>query len=91
MPKLAAVNSPVELDLYEVRRTIHPRAVHGWFASWRITLVVLTQVAFYGTAWLTWNGRQAVLFDLASRKFYIFGMVLWPQDFIHPLLVWPIL
>ena len=82
MPKLAAVNSPVELELYEVRRTIHPRAVHGWFASWRITLVVLTQVAFYGTAWLTWNGRQAVLFDLASRKFYIFGMVLWPQDFI---------
>ena len=82
MPKLAAVNSPVELELYEVRHTIHPRAVHGWFASWRITLVVLTQVAFYGTAWLTWNGRQAVLFDLASRKFYIFGMVLWPQDFI---------
>ena len=82
MPKLAAVNSPVELELYEVRRTIHPRAVHGWFASWRLTLVVLTQVAFYGTAWLTWNRRQAVLFDLASRKFYIFGMVLWPQDFI---------
>ncbi len=82
LSKLAPAGSPVELDLYEVRRTIHPRAVHGWFASWRITLVVLTQVAFYGTAWLTWNGRQAVLFDLASRKFYIFGMVLWPQDFI---------
>ncbi len=79
---LAPVESPVELDLYEVRRTIHPRAVHGWFASWRITLVVLTQLAFYGTAWLTWNGRQAVLFDLVSRKFYIFGMVFWPQDFI---------
>ncbi len=78
----AAVDSPMELDLYEVRRTIHPRAVHGWFASWRITLVVLTQLAFYGTVWLTWNGRQAVLFDLAARKFYIFGMVFWPQDFI---------
>jgi hypothetical protein len=25
---------------------------------------------------------QAVLFDLAARKFYIFGLVLWPQDFI---------
>jgi polyferredoxin len=37
---------------------------------------------FYGLPWLTWNGRQAVLFDLASRKFYIFGLVLWPQDFI---------
>ncbi len=82
LPKLAPAGSPVEIDLYEVRQTIHPRAVHGWFASWRITLVVLTQLAFYGTAWLTWNGRQAVLFDLAARKFYIFGMVLWPQDFI---------
>ena len=81
-PKLAPVSSPVDLDLYEVRRTIHPRSVHGWFANWRIALVVLTQLVFYGTAWLTWNGRQAVLFDLAARKFYIFGLVFWPQDFI---------
>ena len=81
-PGLAAVNSPVDVDLYEVRRKIYPRAVHGWFASWRVALVLFTQIVFYGMAWLTWNGRQAVLFDLASRKFYIFGMVLWPQDFI---------
>ena len=81
-PKLASAGSPVELDLYEVHRTIHPRAVHGVFANWRIALVALTQLIFYGTAWLSWNGRQAVLFDLAARKFYIFGMVFWPQDFI---------
>jgi cytochrome c oxidase accessory protein FixG len=79
---LAPVSAQVEVDLYEVRRTIHPRAVRGWFANWRIALVVLTQLVFYGTAWLTWNGRQAVLFDLAARKFYVFGMVFWPQDFI---------
>jgi cytochrome c oxidase accessory protein FixG len=78
----APANSAAELDLYEVRSAIYPRAVRGWFASWRITLVALTQLVFYGTAWLTWNGRQAVLFDLAARKFYIFGMVFWPQDFI---------
>ena len=47
-----------------------------------MTLVVLTQLVYYGTPWLVWNGRQAVLFDLAERKFYIFGLVLWPQDFI---------
>jgi cytochrome c oxidase accessory protein FixG len=81
-PKLVAANSPVEVDLYEVRRTIYTRAVHGWFANWRVVLVLFTQVLFYGMAWLTWNGRQAVLFDLVARKFYIFGMVLWPQDFI---------
>jgi len=72
----------VEASLYEVRKQIYPRAVTGWFAWWRVALVLLTQLVFYGTPWLSWNDRQAVLFDLVSRKFYIFGMVLWPQDFI---------
>jgi cytochrome c oxidase accessory protein FixG len=84
----AAVAQPIKLSgeveeaLYEVRKKIYPRAVHGWFAGWRWALVWITQLLFYGTAWMTWNGRQAVLFDLASRKFYIAGLVLWPQDFI---------
>jgi cytochrome c oxidase accessory protein FixG len=74
------VRAEQEQDLYEVRRRIHPRAVHGWFAGWRVALVVLTQFAYYGLPWLTWNGRQAVLFDLGARKFYLFGYVFWPQD-----------
>ena len=73
----------VEEKLYEVRRAIHPRAVHGWFAAWRWLLVWGTQLVFYGTAWLEWNGRQAVLFDIAHRKFYILGLVFWPQDIIY--------
>ncbi len=71
-----------ETSLYEVRQKIYPRAVHGWFARWRLVLVLATQLIFYGLPWLTWNARPAVLFDLAARKFYIFGLVLWPQDFI---------
>ncbi|MCU0974049.1 MAG: cytochrome c oxidase accessory protein CcoG [Burkholderiales bacterium] len=73
----------VEQSLYEVRRKIYPRAVTGWFAGWRWGLVWLTQLVFYGLPWLVWNDRQAVLFDLGARKFYIFGLVLWPQDFIY--------
>ena len=73
----------VEQSLYEIRAKIHPRAVQGWFAAWRWTLVWATQLVYYGIAWLEWNGRQAVLFDLAHRKFYIFGLVFWPQDFIY--------
>jgi cytochrome c oxidase accessory protein FixG len=73
----------VQQSLYEVRRKIYPRAVHGAFARWRWTLVAATQLVFYGLAWLDWNARQAVLFDLVARKFYIFGLVLWPQDFIY--------
>lgn len=73
----------IEESLYEVRRKIYPRAVGGWFAGWRVATVLVTQIVFYGTPWLSWNGRQAVLFDLAARKFYIFGLVFWPQDFIY--------
>jgi len=73
----------VEQALYEVRKTIHPRAVHGWFAGWRWALVWATQIVFYGLAWLPWNGRQAVLLDIAHRKFLIFGLVFFPQDVIY--------
>jgi len=72
-----------ERSLYEVRKKIYPRAVHGWFAAWRWALVWTTQIVFYGGPWLTWNERQAVLFDIVHRKFYLFGLVFWPQDVIY--------
>ena len=78
-----APRDDADATLYEIRRKIYPRAVHGWFARWRWGLVFITQLVYYGTPWLTWNGRQAVLFDLGARKFYIFGVVFWPQDFIY--------
>jgi cytochrome c oxidase accessory protein FixG len=79
----AAAEQLVEQSLYEVRKTIHPRAVHGWFAAWRWALVWATQLVFYGLPWLEWNDRQAVHFDIVHRKFYIFGLVFWPQDIIY--------
>jgi cytochrome c oxidase accessory protein FixG len=78
----AAADDSLEVTLYEVRKKIYPRAVSGVLANWRLALVVITQLVFYGLPWLVWNERQAVLFDLAHRKFYIFGIVFWPQDFI---------
>jgi len=68
--------------LYEIRKKIHPRDVTGVFATARWSLVWLTQILYYGLCWLPWNDRQAVLFDLTARKFYIFGLVFWPQDVI---------
>ncbi len=79
----ATAAEPVEQALYEIRQKIYPRAVTGMFAAWRWGFVLLTQLVFYGSPWLTWNGRQAVLFDLAARKFYIFGLVFWPQDIVY--------
>jgi len=84
-PRRAALASSGDgsVDLYELRRKVYPRAVTGWFARWRWVMVWATQLVFYGLPWLTWNGRQAVLFDLESRRFFIFGLVLYPQDFIY--------
>ncbi|WP_018607040.1 cytochrome c oxidase accessory protein CcoG [Uliginosibacterium gangwonense] len=70
-------------SLYEVRQKIYPRAVSGIFAKWRWAMVWLTQAVFYGACWLPWNGRQALLLDIAERKFYILGLVLWPQDVFY--------
>ncbi len=71
------------VSMYVKQERIYPRAVTGWFAAWRWVLVWVTQVVFYGLPWLSWNQRPAVLFDLTERRFYIFSMVLHPQDFIY--------
>jgi cytochrome c oxidase accessory protein FixG len=71
------------VSLYAAHQKIYPRTVQGLFARWRWGFVVLTQLLFYGLPWLEWGQRQAVLFDLGSRRFYIFSLVLYPQDFIY--------
>ncbi|MEO7886881.1 MAG: cytochrome c oxidase accessory protein CcoG [Polaromonas sp.] len=70
-------------SLYEAQKKIYPRSVSGRFARWRWVFVLLTQLVFYGLPWLQWGQRQAVLFDLEARRFYLFGYVLYPQDFIY--------
>jgi len=62
---------------------IYPRSISGRYSRIRWLIVALTQLVFYGLPWLTWNARPAVLFDLTARQFYIFGVVLYPQDFIY--------
>ncbi len=73
----------VMVSLYEAQKKIYPRSVTGLFTKWRWFFVYATQLFFYGLPWLEWGGRQAVLFDLDARRFYIFGLVLYPQDVIY--------
>ncbi|NIE76139.1 cytochrome c oxidase accessory protein CcoG [Pantoea sp. Ap-967] len=61
---------------------IHTRSFTGLYRSLRITFAGALFALFFGTAWLDWNGRQAVLWDLANSKFHIFAATFWPQDFI---------
>lgn len=74
---------PQHGSLFEAHKKVHARSVEGLFANWRWVMVWVTQIVFYGLPWLPWNGRQAMLLDLNSRRFYIFDLVLYPQDFIY--------
>ena len=69
--------------MYESAKKIYPREIGGRFArlSYIATLSLLG--IFYFLPWFTWDDRQAVLFDLPARKFYLLGLTLWPQDFIY--------
>lgn len=73
----------VEQSLYAKHKKIYARATSGKFNSLRWFFVFLTQAIFYFGPWLQWNGRQAVLLNLDERKFYIFDLILWPQDVIY--------
>jgi len=77
-----AHETTVPVPLYEAHRKVYPREVTGRFARLRTLSVWVLLGIFYLLPWLSWDGRQAVLFDLPARKFFILGLVFWPQDFI---------
>ncbi len=84
MSATAAPSAGLAADsYYEAHRKVYPREVRGRFATLRRIAVWVLLGIFYGLVWLQWNGRQAVLFDLPARKFYLFGLTMWPQDFIY--------
>lgn len=83
IPIVAEAIDPEAIALYAPEKKIYPRSVVGYFSNIRWLTVWITQIIFYGLPWLAWGQRQAILFDLASRRFYIFGLVLYPQDLIY--------
>jgi len=66
---------------YESRRKIYPREIHGRYQNLRILAMVTLLGLFYLVPWLQWDGRQAVLFDLPARKFYV-PQTVWTESFI---------
>ena len=85
MSQTAAKNNqaPIEQELYKKREKIYPREVHGVFAALRLLAMTALLGLYYGMPWINWDGHQAILFDLPARKFYIFGLTFWPQDFFY--------
>jgi cytochrome c oxidase accessory protein FixG len=83
IPQSPAQDASVEEELYAKRQKIYPREVHGMFAGLRVLGVAVLLGLYYVVPWLRWDGHQAVLFDLPARKFHIFGLTFWPQDFFY--------
>ena len=77
LPKIALVDD----SLYAAQAKVYPREIEGRFARLRTLAMFVLLGVFYVFPWLRWDGRQAVLFDLPARKFYVFGLTFWPQDF----------
>jgi cytochrome c oxidase accessory protein FixG len=75
------------ISLYQSQQKIYAKSTTGRFTNLRVFMVLFTQAIFYGLAWLPWNDRQAILFDLNARKFYIFDWIFWPQDILYLTLI----
>ena len=73
---------PIRLTPSQAGGPIHTRSFSGLFRNLRLYGAGLLFLIFFGTAWLDWDGRQAVLWNLAEHRYYIFGATFWPQDFI---------
>ncbi len=79
--KQGAPAEGLDTDIYAKHQKIYPRQVHGLFSRLRTTALVVLLGIFYGLPWVQWGDRQAILFDLPERKFHVFGLTFWPQDF----------
>jgi len=77
-----AVATADEGSYYAAHKKIHPRDVGGTFARLRVVAAFVLLGLFYCLPWVPWGDRQAILFDLPARKFHLFALTLWPQDFI---------
>jgi polyferredoxin len=68
--------------MYVSEAKVYPREVSGLFQRLRHLAVFVLLGLYYGVAWVSIDGQQLVLWDLPARKFHVFGLVFWPQDFI---------
>jgi len=77
------INKPaveVTKPSYSARSRIYVRSVKGIFENFRRIFGFIFLASFVAAPWITYQGNQAILFDLAAQRFDIFGMTLWPQD-----------
>lgn len=69
-------------SLYKRHKVIYTDPVSGKFNKIRLTSMTFITLTFFITPWISHNQKQAFLFDLSCTRFYFFGSIYWPQDFI---------
>jgi cytochrome c oxidase accessory protein FixG len=75
-------------DLYEKRKGVYPKAVDGFYRRLKWAIMAVTLAIYWVTPWLRWDRGpyapdQAVLVDLANRRFYMFAIEIWPHEFYY--------
>ena len=78
---MTAPQTEMDGGLYAARQKIYPREIEGRFQRMRTIAAWVLLGIYYVIPWIPWGERQAVLFDLPARKFHVFALTLWPQDF----------
>lgn len=83
---MADLNDLSGSSLYAKRKGVYPKAVDGRFRRLKWAIMIVTLTIYYVTPWLRWERGpwapdQAVLVDLAHRRFYMFGIEIWPHEF----------
>ncbi|WP_336958958.1 cytochrome c oxidase accessory protein CcoG [Sphingobium aquiterrae] len=82
------MNAPTTASLYEKRKGVYPKAVDGFFRRLKWAIMAVTLAIYWVTPWIRWDrgpyaSDQAVLIDLAHRRFYMFSIEIWPQEFYY--------
>lgn len=74
------------LQFVEYQKIIEPRSVTGRFRNIKTAILILAYLVYFLLPWLPWSREigpnQAVVFDLANHKYYLFNLVFHPQDII---------
>lgn len=60
---------------------IHPRKPKGKWHNWRIVMTIFQLTVLFGLPFIKVNGQPWILLNIVERKFILFGVTIWPQDF----------
>lgn len=72
--------------LYAAHEPVFPRRVSGVFRNLKWWIMGITLGIYYILPWVRWErgaslSDQAVLVDLANRRFFFFWIEIWPHEF----------